>query len=294
MVESFQEQVDAALSDVPRASETRVGEVHAPPIQEAVQRSVTIAKLVERGVPSGHDRVHMGIAGFFNFDIAAVTRPDYLLLLDINSQQHAFWREIISMLQTHETPKQFYSDLHARLGKDPGYFLCDDGQKLELRDESHDCLFYVHNAPWVKDQDAYDHLRSLATRGRIATAEIDLVNDEARATALASVLRNGPYETDTCYWSNLATFLVPRGGAKAPMNYRELIEQQFGTRTPAAAKPPYAAQGGSNFEKFLHHVSLIGGKKGMHILCGTVPNQPLTITEGPPSPLASIPSARSI
>ena len=294
MAESFQEQIDEALRGVPRSSETRVGEVHAPPLQEAVQRSATIAKLVERGVPNQHDCLHMGIAGFFNFDIAAVTRPDYLLLLDINTQQHAFWREVISMLKKHETPQQFYSDLHARVGREQGYFFCDNGQKLELRDSSDDCLFYVHNALWMKDQSAYDHIRRLANDGRIATAEIDLVKDEARATALASALRSGPYETDTCYWSNLATFLVPRGGARAPKNYRELIEQRFGINDHTVPNPSYSLDGASSFEKFLHHVSLIGGEKGMHILCGTVPNQPLTITEGPPSPLGSLASERSM
>lgn len=61
-------------------------------------------------IPKPEKSLHIGAAGFYNFDIAAITRPDFLLFLDMNPDQQIFWQEVIAMLAANPSPEGFVND----------------------------------------------------------------------------------------------------------------------------------------------------------------------------------------
>ncbi len=145
--------------------------------------------------------------------------------------------------------------------------------------------------------EAYRHLHRLAQQGRIAAATVDLVNDANRCTAIGKSLRVNGLVTDTCYWSNIASFLHPHNeheeyvrtkgsvfASRAPdkgglhydnSNYHNLYD-------PVAAPVPGLKHWNGDevtvkgrllkerelpgFERLMRHVSAVAGKAGMHIV----------------------------
>lgn len=311
----FQEQVDAVLAGIARQSRPVAEAAHAMPAREEEHRKNILTKLsgwpaTKAEVP---DRLHVGTAGFFNFDIAAVTRPDYILLLDVNEKQQIFWKEVVELLKQYSTPKDFLK----------GYWqhFFPNGQTVSRGEDvvpihGGIALGYFMHAHWMKG-DAYQHLHRLALEGHIAAATLDLTEDKERAEALGGMLRDSGLNTDTAYWSNVASFSHPKApsgedGRHAPYlstaadstvfphnmvynsddfyacnaSFPRTAQWNGDEHTPSSELP--------KFERLLRNVAAIGGATGMHMFTAGINERPLILTHGSPRRTAEQSKARGV
>jgi hypothetical protein len=290
MAQDFQQMMDAALCDVPRTSV--LDEVHFEPIGEEENRQRILYECGKRPAPdTDKPRVHVGVAGGFNFDIASVTRPERILLLDINAPQEQFWKKLIGLLKECTTPEEFIDrawDLRDEQAR--------DGQPL--RTESDSWNMYPLGAYWVKPE-AYAYLHHMACDGHIATATLDIIKDAKAAQLLGRSLREAGLYVDTCYWSNIASYFEPelmsqvstdddvfrskRGGVPYPER------TYFEHKNDPDAHAPIRKWKGRNprnmplYEHMLRNISAIGAEMhSTHMLTAYGEGYPLTITDGPP------------
>lgn len=271
MTLTFQQSIDEAIANTPtNGSDHEVA--HSKPIMECEHRAQVMARLKkDLKHHQGPNRVHMGVAGFFNLQIAATTKPDYLLLLDYNTAQETFWHHVIDELKTAESLKDF---------------------------KRYDC-------PPLTEE-GFQHLKKLAHEGCIATATVDIINDRERAERLGNHLAEMELETDTAYWSNIGAYLMPGitesrrasnlisstdsvhrdgtlqyptkgfGGVQRGTSHWDGEETKHGKPVAFEELPPY--------ERMLRNIAAIGGTKGTHIMTDLMEGYaPLIITDGPPS-----------
>jgi hypothetical protein len=232
MTETFQQYIDRILDPVEHESEVVCADIHWRPVLEQDHRK-KILDLLRKEFPSAVDNsssrestLHIGVAGFFNFDIASITRPDYLLLLDNNKNQKDFWLCVVETLRISDSTAEFRQNFRAstrveRLGNDPytpasslyGIYHPDNGNVARLRDcdsDGNKLEAYLSHAAWLQDEDAYQYLRHMALTGKIASAVIDLEKDTLRCATLGAAVKKLGMESQTCYWSNIGCYMHPR------------------------------------------------------------------------------------
>lgn len=304
---TFQEAIADAVKASPHSAMPAAYPIHDLPVLEAPHRATLLRKLDARDASRDKvpDRLHIGVAGFYNFDIAATTRPDYMLLLDVNPHQEVFWRDITALLAEHKDTASFRAAYDARKQED-GYH-CADGTVLPV--SGHDDLAdYMGKARWLTNENGYAHLHKLASEGRIAAATINLLRDDERAEAIGDAIAKLGLHTDTCYWSNIADMLQPHRGGRFT-NKRDTVFGDVAScmAAPGVKMPVFGYREGEGqravelwtgdaiydaavhapetlppYERLMRHVSAIGGKEGDHHFLAVMPKHPLIITDGPP------------
>lgn len=296
---SFQEEINRAIDLLPLGACKDLNQIFSTPRLEVEHRKIVLERLTKDKSEYHHgpDRVHIGVAGFFNLEIAAVTRPDYILCLDCNTAQPQFWKEVVSALKDNDSIAGFRKNC----GLVNGYY-----------------------ANWLREPDAYAHLHKLAKEGRIATGTIDIIGGMDRAEAIGATLKRLSLKTDTAYWSNIGAYLLPNReeafvSIEDNVSGNEPLEYSDGTKIPpmrysndifAGEKRDDAALiwDGKEFkhgnklipfeklpplEKMLRNISAIGGKTGCHIMTDLMADgRPLIITDGPPRNLMRIAQLR--
>lgn len=109
---TFAQGMDQALG-VPEGKAYKVtGPAHAFAYGEQVHfdavKQQTQAHIQNLRIQHPHQPyAQIGFAGFFNLELAAHTRPDALVLCDINPRQKIFWQEVQRRLIAAPTPQDF-------------------------------------------------------------------------------------------------------------------------------------------------------------------------------------------
>lgn len=282
-------------------------QIYMAPVGEHIHRREILRELKD-GLPGthGHHRMHIGVGGMFNLEMAAMTKPDALLLLDANPAQKSFWDLFVILLKECEHPRELLGFLK--------HGIVQSGVSLEHKLFDLDYLF--HDYPAWQQPAAYQHLRQLAQDGKILTADVDLVADRKRSEALGKFLHQKGFKTETCYWSNITDFI----GASDPQGrtfhtegavfepgvaferfryHGPKMRQQHAGRTQwdGEEKQPGLFGIGTRtmrfeeyppLEKFLRNVSSIGGSHGQHYMTANesiaAADTPLIRFDGPPRP----------
>jgi hypothetical protein len=295
---SFQEQVDAALKDVAFDGKYLAEPAHFIPIAEDEDRAEVLQYLPARHIPDGK-RVHIGVGGVFNLQMAAETKPDRLLLLDANKNQPRLWYEVIALLKDNPTQEGFWAAMQSRFRDDA--LTVARGKPIKLRG-----AYYMRTHPlneFSMPEDGYRHLHQLAREGKIACAVVDLFNDRTRCAALGGLLREQELQGDSMYWSNVASGSMPedmyprrtldpvfrRGGKEPePLEYNDMpfagrqggIRKWDGEEYPRGKKLAFEKL--PAFERLLRNVSAVGGETGTHCFLDMNDMRPLIMTDGPP------------
>jgi hypothetical protein len=302
--ETFQNRLDSALAAYPSSSTGHANGIHHAPVGEHAHRIQGLRHLQStHALAKPEKSLHIGAAGFYNFDIAAITRPDFLLFLDMNPDQQIFWQEVIAMLEANPSAEGFVEDFKSR--QDGHGFRTAQGilKQSALADFSD---FYFNALPaWLADPEAYAHLRHLALCGHIGTATIDLIHDAKRAEALGNCLRELGLHTHTAYWSNIGSYFEPKrrgyststrdsvygdmpNGSNLGVLFKEQTyierERQSVLHTSESIHDASmrAPENLPRWEKFMRNVSAIGGEEGEHFFMHITRKRPLIIHEGPP------------
>lgn len=220
---SFQEQLATYQPDP--ATFLRK-DVHTFPVNEGRHRDQILAEVKRdyAALPRERDyaRVHLGFAGFFNFDVAALGHYDGMVLCDLNQDQIRFWNKVIELLAQYENPGAFrkafakcYEKIeHEGNTRSDHYFHVDDvGGRVQLRFQSSDKMFsfsantFLSDQEWIKDAKMYRHLHDMAKAGNIAAVPLDAHSKEqcsALGDAIAAAnINSKPVKLDSIYASNI-------------------------------------------------------------------------------------------
>lgn len=189
---SLQSQLDLQLPNQSRMnrvfSEREGGHrapVHTFPVNEDTHCREILARVVQdAGKPHDKPRLHLGVAGFFNFDVAACGKHDGLILADINTDQVAFWRSVIQLVATSPTPNAFREAFCAQTDGTKFSLLPPESEfrpMVELRYEDlqrksslHSPIQFLAQQRWLKSPELYQRIHEMAKDGRIASIELNL------------------------------------------------------------------------------------------------------------------------
>lgn len=294
MKNTFQQRIDSVMAN--QSCNSAEGSVHFYPVGEIEHRQEILTKLREGKLHSSDKpRVHIGVAGGFNFSICSITRPDRILLLDMNRHQKPFWRAVIRQLANCDTPaafRQAFKGLNERF-------------VIRAKDGHPD---YLKQVDWMQPEN-YAYLHHMAASGCMAAATMDIIEDRQAACNLGGALKADGLEVDTCYWSNVGAGSQPY----RKMHSRFLDNQKWATHHAShgdvyntqdgglcypngafygrpANKTPLEIWDGQpkrqyrflpTFERMLINISEIGADPHtMHILASSKP-RPLILSEGP-------------
>lgn len=211
---TLQEHLDRTL---PKVDYNLHHYVHTAPKGEQAHRADIISDLKKRqrersGKPSAEKRVHVGAAGFFNFDMVLTGHHDACVLVDINDEQIAFWKGMFALVNDSADLDALHANF-AQRARD--YFpesVTDDNHRWIGR-LSWDEL--TKNTVWSVSPDHYRRIRQLVLDGRMAAVPVD-VFDEARCREVAAAIGRyddkggAPYKVDTVYGSNIWDFVGPK------------------------------------------------------------------------------------
>ncbi len=203
--DSFQSLINKALVGKPCHSVDEKGVFFAPfgEDHEPGNHLGRVMKHLNDYVSPDGPRVHVGVAGGFNFSIAAKTRPDCILLLDMNQRQAQFWGKVIELLKANPSRDEFANACRVFIENSPDF----SPNLYDINSYTH--RQYPDFADWIEDSDAYAYLHQLACDGHIAVATLDLINDTEACAAIGSALKQHGLTVDTCYWSNVGSYIQP-------------------------------------------------------------------------------------
>lgn len=161
--------------------------VHTFPINEAHHQEEIIDQLARPGTlrpTEGKAQLHAGVAGFFNFDMAAVAKSDGIILMDNNRNQIDFWRSIVPLIAACPTAADFREAFAARIKNGDWFRIADSiwsrSVPLRFRD------VWPHQTPmpedffkdqgWLDVPEMYAHIHRLAKEGAIAAVLMDITD----------------------------------------------------------------------------------------------------------------------
>ncbi len=194
--------------------------VYIAPSSEFEHQEHIITKLRTREAPPAGKRMHIGVGGFFNFDIAARTKPDVIFLLDNNVDAIPVWSLAAKGLRQCKDPKAFKAAFLPEL-----LMLKLDNPNIDLQSPAYVADYMNHSAFWLRNQKAYDYLRTMAENGNIMCAPMDIVAASDAAQQIGQAIRDNGYQVDTAYWSNIGQFIAPYEAVPQPQTAVGSIER---------------------------------------------------------------------
>lgn len=203
----YQVSAEQAMRGMKFRDAPAAASVHTMPVGEEVHRGRILRTLPAEGKAQGRLRAHVGFAGFFNFEMAAVTQPDLVVLLDINPAQQPFFKEVLGILQREPTAEGFQKAFLSRIvhGQDPSFKV--KGGTVDMYHARY-LPEYFAQAGWMKPE-AYALLHAMAREGRIVTLRVDAM-DRNHMHAIRYWMDKEGIAAESIYGSNIADFASPR------------------------------------------------------------------------------------
>jgi|GEM_PF-5422955 len=228
---TLQEYLDTRL---PPAHYDVENYVHFAPVSERLQRHEIIEELRDdfsrrAGKSSDAKRLHIGAAGFFNFDIVHASRADACVLIDKNSNQRLFWDGIVRMI--HDAPnKDAFRELFSQHAAE--YLPKELTNSTGVWVGDLDYANFMGDTQWARKDDSYRYIRNLVEHGKVASVTLD-VFDVPRCETLAGALKkyrdgqDAGYRTKTVYGSNIWDFVNAHVDVRAIQDYMEFVVKEL-------------------------------------------------------------------
>lgn len=157
--------------------------------------------------PGSKRRIHIGCASWHNFDIAAQTNPQYVLIFDFNPQNQKFIEKTVELIRSNATRALFVQAvvnyLDATKGDERQAYFHWDQQALPTERIQKE-LRRMHS--WLSSDASYDRIRQLVQTGRIVAITEDIRHTEG-FSQMRKCLEKHWIDVETVYLSNIPRFM---------------------------------------------------------------------------------------
>ncbi len=185
-MDSLQASLDRAMGFARGANYVKAP-IHMTPVWEKEHREQILNHIdAYEDVPAhgSEKRAHVGVAGWFNFNVFAKGKHTHLLLIDTNRNQTIFWKDFVALLVQCDTAEQLRQAVMKRcepvhVSDCAGWM--HQGERLPARAGLDEVLFELCDMPWMKDGRLYAHVRKAACEGRILAADANIYDRERLA-----------------------------------------------------------------------------------------------------------------
>ncbi len=162
----------------------------------------------------GHPRhgdsqtIHIGCAGWHNFDIMCERGSSYGLIVDFNPENAKFIEKTIESIKSSSDKKMFLENMIKYLltlkeEKRKAYFHWDlQGKSLIDRVTAE----LVREGSWLNTDKAYKHIKKLVSEDRLIAITEDITHSE-KFSSIRKVLNENNIVIDTLYLSNICNFM---------------------------------------------------------------------------------------
>lgn len=163
-------------------------------------------------------RVHVGCAGWYNFDIIALRQSHYGIIFDINKDSIDFMKTTIALLKHEKTKADFeraiLEYMLAKQTQKPNTFFCkydfDKQKEIPLREIiQHE---KSREGSWLYSEQSYNHIKALAVKGKLGVIQQDVENSTAFKITKQKLMEHR-ISVDTVYLSNIANFINEKSKA---------------------------------------------------------------------------------
>ncbi|MBA4274544.1 MAG: hypothetical protein C0436_02700 [Alphaproteobacteria bacterium] len=246
MVRSLQSDLDRVLGE-PHGDGYVRKPVHLTPVWEPEHQALILKHIRAREhVPPltamRNLRTHVGVAGWFNFDVFAQGKHDAMLLIDSNRNQTDFWREFIPLLARCKDAKTLRNEFLLHSDEYRGWRM-DSGEYLPIRASDREVREALDAMPWMRDEEMYGRVHEAAREGRILAADANIY-DRERIGHLRRLCDGGRLDVTSIYASNIEDFNKDKIDAqrmktlygvnpdmvKKPNSFVKRVGQRFGLR----------------------------------------------------------------
>lgn len=185
---------------------------------------------------------HIGVSGYYNFDITVFRKSDRIIIFDNNDQQIKFMKQTLKSINISKTREQFINNMmsylnikyqeHSILLNEKQYSLGKgkgrgkiDGMFFMINiseDEVYKNLKYDENpgteaiseiiyelgrkGSWLYSDDSYNYIRKLVTKDHIAIFCEDIKSTDT-FKRIGNILNNNNIFVDTLYLTNVKGYM---------------------------------------------------------------------------------------
>lgn len=157
--------------------------------------------------PSRERTIHIGCAGWHNFDIMCKRKSGYGLIVDFNPKNAAFIKKTLELVKASDSREVFKSAMIAYLnslsGKEKDLFFHADQKELPTTKIEKELL---REGSWLHSDESYSFIRSLASKEQIVAITENITNYKNFAKIRAFLDLNH-LSIDTFYLSNICNFM---------------------------------------------------------------------------------------
>lgn len=157
-----------------------------------------------------HDTVHIGFSIWFNLDLISITKPDYAIILDIDSKVYGIYELIQSAFLMSQTPQEFIKNLFDELQDNPGL--------LPTTLEHLERLFQEQlnrNYGFLSSQESYTAVKTMVENGNIFFGSGDLT-DKRQMDLIEKWCVENNVTKQTLYLSNIPEWICEHSPSKVP------------------------------------------------------------------------------
>jgi glyoxylase-like metal-dependent hydrolase (beta-lactamase superfamily II) len=160
----------------------------------------------------GNESVHIGCAGWYNFDVMAIRQSAYGIVFDINKDSTDFMKMTVHLLKEKQTKEEFEkSILEYMLGKqneNSKTFFCKHDFETSRNIPLDKIIEHEKSRKnsWLYSETSYGYIRNLVLGGKLAVIQQDSTNSAVFKTIKKKLTERG-CSVDTVYASNIADFI---------------------------------------------------------------------------------------
>jgi hypothetical protein len=148
-------------------------------------------------------RVQLGFSVWFNFDLAAASKPYYMICCDRDNHVMKIYQGIASSLSESESPQEFVTNFKVFLLENAETFFGNTDDFTAIFDLAGEL---TRKESWLSDDRRFQIIKTLHREGRITYLNLD-ITDETEFANIRKWLTDRDLQVSTLYVSNIIEWL---------------------------------------------------------------------------------------
>lgn len=156
---------------------------------------------------------HIGVSGWYNFNMMAMRKSSYGVICDINPKNKVFIDKTVEVLQRAKSRADFARQMIRYVREQPFDYACYFGAENEQGEVSSEMeiqnsydAFGSLEGSWLSNDEDYEYIRTLAVQGKIV-AFTENIKATGTFERIAKLMRDNAVFIDTVYVSNVCDYM---------------------------------------------------------------------------------------